>query len=336
MVFYEMMIKIAHEMQQKVDVFSSISSDATHPKVLDICMAPGGYATATIKHNPAAEVFSVTLPEHEGGHQILVEDSVRAQLKTIMFQDITFFLPPNTTDDQIKQLQSHPDKHLFLRDQPFDILHFDLIFCDGQTLRTHHRKEYRNIGNREPLRLILSQLIMALNSVKEGGTLVIKMHNLDEWETVDLVYNLSRFSLIQAFKPERIHGHKGSFYLICKEVKRVPALQELQARFIKEWWTLCFGTLEHKPVAKADAVELMATWGCYLMDLGKSLWDIQKQSLMRKDWVRSSSMTTKISRLQSSPWRHKEKALESNIERAGNRGIGDNKRIDKIRTNSWR
>lgn len=52
-------------------------------KVLDICMAPGGYTAAVLKFNPRASTFAITLPKDQGGHPIHIERSRLAGLQLL-------------------------------------------------------------------------------------------------------------------------------------------------------------------------------------------------------------------------------------------------------------
>ncbi len=65
--------------------------------------------------------------------------------------------------------QHTPTSEALFFERPFLGQTFDLVFCDGQVLRTHSRGEHREHG--EPFRLRVSQLILALQRIDAGGTL---------------------------------------------------------------------------------------------------------------------------------------------------------------------
>ena len=64
---------------------------------------------------------------------------------------------------------------------------FDIVFCDGEVLRTpgKHRDERRE--KLEARRLLCSQLILALQRNRQGGTLIVLMHKL---ESLHCIYTL--------------------------------------------------------------------------------------------------------------------------------------------------
>lgn len=290
--FYDMMIEIATQMQQNTDFLACISpSILKHvgAQVLDICMAPGGYAAAVLNYNPKAEVYGITLARNEGGH--IISDKLMQRIKQIEYQDVTFYIPQGSTIEQKQKLDLHEEKNRFIEKQPFGSLEFDLIFCDGQTLRTHKRSEYRGFGDKEPVRLRNSQLIIALDRIKTGGTMVIKLHNLgDDWETARFTCDMTQFCTVKTFKPQPFHGHKGSFYLICSNVNRGVKLTELREKLAAQWWILCDGSGEDDSLAKVNAERLVMDWGHDLIRLGKYIWDDQRRWLSSKNWARISGV----------------------------------------------
>lgn len=41
-------------------------------KILDLCMAPGGYTASALKYNPRARAVGITLPPDIGGHEVFL------------------------------------------------------------------------------------------------------------------------------------------------------------------------------------------------------------------------------------------------------------------------
>lgn len=119
-------------------------SRSSRPAILDLCMAPGGFTLAALSRNPRALVRGISLPPDEGGHEMLLNkkwSSTNPQSQIyVSFRDITLLademgvptsaIPP-----------SHPDAESFSSDRPFLGQEFDLVFCDGQVLRTQERQE---------------------------------------------------------------------------------------------------------------------------------------------------------------------------------------------------
>jgi hypothetical protein len=71
---------------------------------------------------------------------------------------------------------------------------FDLVFCDGQALRTHEpfRQAYRESS--EATRLLCSQLVIALQHMQRGGTLIMLLHKVEAWDTMNLIVSFDGFS----------------------------------------------------------------------------------------------------------------------------------------------
>ena len=67
------MQRIEDEMQESIGVMSL----ANPGKILDLCMAPGGYSASALKFNPQASVSGTTLPEKLGGHKLFLRNRFR-------------------------------------------------------------------------------------------------------------------------------------------------------------------------------------------------------------------------------------------------------------------
>ena len=174
-------------------------------------MAPGGYSAAVLKHNPSAKCFGITLPPEVGGHPLHIE---KHKLAGLQFLDVTL-LAKEYCDVPIPT--SHPDPASFLPVRPFRFYKMDLIFCDGMVLRTHARASYRDTN--EAMRLACAQMILALQRITLGGTIVMLLHKADSWASTIVLYTFSKFSKVQVFKPVKKHGTRSSFYMIAKDVQ---------------------------------------------------------------------------------------------------------------------
>lgn len=88
--FFDMMIQIANEMQVATRALTPRA--VTKFKVLDLCMAPGGYSAAVLNLSPGAEVYGITLPDKDlngkplGGHSVILD---HPRLKGVKKADIT-------------------------------------------------------------------------------------------------------------------------------------------------------------------------------------------------------------------------------------------------------
>ncbi|KAF2433059.1 hypothetical protein EJ08DRAFT_87338 [Tothia fuscella] len=210
-----MMQGIGNEINERTGAFSSFVHGNESPKFLDLCMAPGGFPQFLLQLNPSAQVCGISLPPSKGGHKLFLD--LQDSRITLNFMDITFLYTEMLDSANILVPSGHPDAGDFIETRPYLSDVFDLVICDGQVLRTHKRAEYRELV--EATRLLVSQLVLALQRIRAGGTIVVLLHKLETWSTLQLLYMFSKFSLVQLFKPEKCHAIRSSFYLIAKSVQ---------------------------------------------------------------------------------------------------------------------
>lgn len=202
-----MMREIGDEMQAATGAFHQNSGSEDGAAIIDLCMAPGGYTTSALKYNPTAKATDITLPPDNGGHEVLLNSS----RSTVFYLDITMF----AKEFGVGEVPStHPEHDSFSLERPFINQEFDLVICDGQVLRTHERAEYREPT--EATRLTCSQLILTLQCIRYGGTIIILLHKIEALNTLELLYLFSQFSGIEVFKPLKKHAMRKTFYLIAK------------------------------------------------------------------------------------------------------------------------
>lgn len=279
---YNMMRQIGDELQADTHALSLNSPNAANIKILDLCMAPGGYTASALKYNPSATAFGITLPPEEGGHELLLQSSQ----SSVLYLDITMLAkefgvesPPLT----------HPDHGKFLSERPYLEHAFDLVFCDGQVLRTHQRAEYRE--RHEALRLTVSQLILALQRVRNGGTVIILLHKLEAWDTAELLHLFQQFSSIQLFKPKQKHAIRSSFYLVAKDVQPATVAAKAVVDLWKQaWWHATFGGEDGTGAVKVYAKEeyvraMLEDFGNELIEIGRPIWEIQANALSKMEFV---------------------------------------------------
>jgi len=281
--FYNMMRQIGDELQVSTGGLSLTSRDTEPIKVLDLCMAPGGYTTSALRYNPSATAFGITLPPGEGGHKVLLE-SARSR---VLFLDITMLAKEFGVE---KAPLAHPDNDKFLSLRPFLEHKFDLVFCDGQVLRTHRRADYRE--HHEALRLTVSQLILAMQRIRKGGTLIMLLHKIEAWDTAELLYLFQQFSSIQVFKPKSKHAIRSSFYLIAKDVQPdTDAAKAAVESWKRAWWTATFGGESVTGAAEVRAEEqyvraVLDCFGSELIEIGRPVWVTQADALSKMDFVK--------------------------------------------------
>ncbi|KAH7412566.1 hypothetical protein BKA64DRAFT_331953 [Cadophora sp. MPI-SDFR-AT-0126] len=285
--FYRMMQQIGDEMQANTSAFSHVNQAQPEDdiRILDLCMAPGGYTSTALKYSPRAKATGITLPPSQGGHKVIL-NSPRS---TVLYQDITMFAKEFGVDDN-EIPAKHPARASFLAEQPFVNQKFDLVICDGQVLRTHKRPEYREAN--EATRLTCSQLILALQRIRQGGTLIMLLHKIEAWDTMELLYLFSRFSDIELFKPVKKHAIRGTFYLIAKNMQPdAEAANEAVRAWKRAWWNATFGGEEGTGAARMRvddgyAQSVIDSFGEKFTVLAKPVWSIQADALSRSDFVR--------------------------------------------------
>ena len=277
-----MMRGIGDEMQQRTAALTPQIGQFERLQVLDLCMAPGGYSASALKYNPDAVLHGISLPLSQGGHGLLLKHPGL----NVVYTDITMLAAEFCTTSIPS---THPDARVFCANRPFLGQSFHLVFCDGQVLRTHPRGAHR-----EPLeaqRLTVSQLILALQRIKAGGTLIMLLHKADTWRNFLLLHMFSLFSAVELFKPVRKHAARSSFYLVAKNVQSASsAAREAVEEWKAAWWRATFGgedgTGQHEVPEDDDNVRrLLEKFGPQYLDIVKPVFEIQRTALAQKDYV---------------------------------------------------
>lgn len=256
-------------------------------QALNLCMAPGAYTEVFLELYPEATVKGITLPLKLGGHHMTIPYGLQDPRVNLDFLDITMLAAEfGVTSENIPP--NHPDAKNFTMHRPHGRDTFDVVLCDGQTLRTHQRLEYRE--NREPLRLLTAQLILGMTRIKPGGTFIILLHKADAFDTMQLLRSFSEFAKIALFKPQKAHNTRSTFYLIAKDVKplSVPAIEAME-KWKFDWQQATFGGEKGTGVAKEPASDeevnaLLDEFGPELIKLCQHIWSIQAEALVRAEW----------------------------------------------------
>ena len=281
-----MMQRIGDEIQAAT---GALSLPGPNAEVLDICMAPGGYSASALKYSPHACISGITLPIALGGHQLLIRPDAGGV--EIQFADITMLAAEHGVTDIP---EDHPDILNFSNERPYAKKSFDLVFCDGQVLRGHARQAYRE--QCEAGRLTCSQLILAMQRIKPGGTFIMLLHKVEMRMTVKLLSMFDRFSQIELFKSPTCHSIRNSFYIIAKNVQpHQPEALNAVNDWKADWKYATFPTsadgrtqnlpdFDEKPVRNEEESSLVASFGERLIELGEPIWQIQKNALI--EWTK--------------------------------------------------
>lgn len=274
--FFNMMKEIGDEMQGRTHCLGPPSNCEGGMNILDICMAPGGYTASALKYNPGAPAFGISLPLEQGGHKVLLPRSD----STMVFLDVTML----AKEYGVETIPlTHPDRTSFRDERPFLGQTFQLIFCDGQKLRTHERPEYRE--GHEGRRLTVSQLILALQRIRPGGTIIMLLHKIEAWDTLEVLHCFSGFSSVQVFKPVKKHAMRSSFYLVASGVQPHSDAAKLAVKEWKQtWWDATFGgengTGCRSGTVNEDHIRLVLDqFGSKFVELARPIWEIQENAL---------------------------------------------------------
>ncbi|OBS19878.1 hypothetical protein FPOA_11603 [Fusarium poae] len=172
-------------------------------RVLDMCAAPGGFIDQTMAMCPSINlVRAMTLPVEEVSHDIRLKNIG----VDVEFRDITMRAGDiGITEQDIPD--NFPDRDKFILGRVFKSDEkYDLVFCDGQVSRTHQRSEWRERG--EANRLQMTELILGLEHLSTGGTMVILMHTLDTWRSFKLIHQLCKIADICLYKHHRYQPYQ--------------------------------------------------------------------------------------------------------------------------------
>ncbi|KAH6611503.1 hypothetical protein Trco_001523 [Trichoderma cornu-damae] len=282
--FYQMMKAIATEMNQATGALRVQRKGRGRARILDFCTAPGGFLESAMEMNFGATAMGFSLPPTQGGHEIIMPLSSSVTFK---YADVTMFAGDMGYTDIPRD---NPDAENFVLERRISPdQRFDLIFCDGQVLRTHARAAYREQW--EARRLAATQLAIGLQHVSPGGTMVVLLHKLDAVHTVSLIYAFSKFSRIKLFKPRRAHAKRSSFYMIAANIQS----NSLHAREAMESWRLMWRVMtfasdeERQRISESHVDErvLVEQFGPELVRLGREIWEIQARALEKAPFMQA-------------------------------------------------
>lgn len=291
--FFQLMQRIGDEMQEAHRVMR-----LTEPgKILDLCMAPGGFSASALKFNPRASISGATLPEELGGYKLFVQDVFEGARVRVWYGDLTSLVGDMGMDnDDIAE--EHPDFGKFQKEKVWAGELFDLVFCDGQVLRNHSQGMTECRQHCEARRLTCSQILIALRHVKIGGSIVILLHKIGSWETVLTLRAFDQFADIAIFKPLTAHRSRSSFYLVAKNVQ---PHHENALKTIKTWteaWKYptfrawaddgqenAFSDDRNDgTVLEEQVTKVMNEYGERLVTLGEHAWKIQTAAIKSSTW----------------------------------------------------
>lgn len=281
-------VKTIMEMHDAIGLFKKDQqNNADCFRVLDLCMAGGGFTTAVRNHVPDAIVYGLTLPTEEGGHHMYPaipyssnKDSALgyrpkppkntkgeepewinfyrgpvhiewidiALLKT-EFEDST--IPTPTIES--KAMNGH---RLWLDDK------FHLVIADGKppSKIDHVRDDIqfdhgpRDLHIVRQLRLYAAQLTFGLKRLKANATFImlLNFHSGNCFELFNIIATFRAIGDVAIYKPENFHESYGSYYLV---VKKLPKTHVNLRRLLKRWNKIWQWTFWPSKSSEPEAVE---------------------------------------------------------------------------------
>ena len=272
---------IGREIDNATNAFKVQRVDPTAPAILDMCMAPGAFLEIALRKNPGSHALAFSLPASCGGYRSRLASDLNVKR---VFLDVTM-LAADMDMDQIPE--GHEDEN-FLPRQLEEGMLFDSVICDGQVLRQHSRGPYRQ--SREATRLTTTQLALGLQHLRPGGTMIVLLHRLEAWHTVNLIWKFKKISSVQLFKPKKGHAKRSSFYMIATNVEsQNPEAVEAVKRWKGIWRIATFGSDEEYRkinLGEDSSVEtLLEDFGPELVKLGKAIWKIQANALAKAPFM---------------------------------------------------
>jgi 23S rRNA U2552 (ribose-2'-O)-methylase RlmE/FtsJ len=289
---FNMMHKIGHEMDTMT---GAVDLPGATPTILDLCMAPGGFARNVLQRYPCAKVDALCLPEAQGGHKVRIPYGDQDQRVSITFTDLTKLAEkpalPEASEDHNK------DTNLATL-WPYKIDRYDLVICDGQVPR--QTPVWGDGEHFSPVCLTYSQLYLGLKRVKLGGTMLLLLHRSSRVSVFRLICIFSKFSDVQIFKSTRNHTIKSSFYLVAKNIhsESTSCLEAID--LFKLVWerassrddsveaTILYKELSLTEISLQPELEDFAKF----IELVRPIWKIQADALEDAPFVKGTSEVT--------------------------------------------
>lgn len=164
---------------------------------------------------------------------------------------------------------------------PFDstAASFDLVILDGHCLHS------RAFNKQMPSMLLVTQLIIALQSVADGGTLFVKLSKPTRDATARVLWLLDTVSSkLETIKPRTIHGHRGTFYAVAKGIRKDRNLAIFLGK-LRQFQQIMIDNPEKDVNNGWDQVIplwiLKETYIPRLIELATPVWEVQIEFLRR-------------------------------------------------------
>ncbi|KAI0742091.1 hypothetical protein C8Q80DRAFT_1347080 [Daedaleopsis nitida] len=205
---------------KELDTAGQVVPTASFFEFLDVGCAPGGFNSYVLRMNPQARGVGITLPESAGGHAFLLERHYLPRYELIEQELLQYTHSPTHLLPSSQQAECKPfPKQLCSR--------FPLVLLDGHALRTYHHpqplttpEEFKHAHGVYRDRLLVTQLIIALEAVSPGGPIVTRLSHIECFPAAHMLYMLDQLAgggLI-VHKPKSMHASRGTCYVIAKGI----------------------------------------------------------------------------------------------------------------------
>jgi 23S rRNA U2552 (ribose-2'-O)-methylase RlmE/FtsJ len=271
--------------------------------VLDFGLAPGGFARTILSFNqdPATRYYGITLPcsPGVGGLRVVVTDpstfTVTNELGDMhiigenrifwLEQDITMFALEFGVAENAGCLTNHPSAAEFIMDRPYLDLtgKVDLVIADCVVMNAHFRAEWREDKRKETIRVNVAQLILGLRRLRPGGTIVMKLYKIQDFETILLLQKLDAIGQLSVWKSAEHPATGADFFAVLRGVRIGTAeVQQVLLSLKAVWWKATFGVggldgLVGESGAepeRADVERVLRVWGDRFLELGGDVWSV--------------------------------------------------------------
>lgn len=134
------MLNIGEELNKATNAFQLHA----RPYVLNLCMAPGGFAQCLLDLNPHAQLDAFSLPRDQGGHQVSIHDRTRDARISVRFTDVTMFAKEMGHTEDLYDRSPWTD---LAQKWPYQIGHYDSSvmakFCVDTSVKSSERVSNR-------------------------------------------------------------------------------------------------------------------------------------------------------------------------------------------------
>ncbi|TBU61527.1 hypothetical protein BD310DRAFT_813138 [Dichomitus squalens] len=283
--WFGMMKKGMEELDAATGILSSNHRGQLH--FLDVCCAPGGFSSYVLGRKPLARGVGISLPVSSGGHGFKLEPYFRSRYDLIE-KDILEY------DHALHDLSDSPARFPETMAQ-----RFDLVIVDGHALRTYlapfpyepSADDLESAHHSYRGRLIISQLIIALEAVRPGGTIVMRLSHIESFPATPILYLLDMLSdTLVVHKPRSMHAYRATFYVVAKGVApaRVAGQQAHYLAGLRRLWAelSCGGSSGRgRQMVHGDldfivtTSQILDSYVDRLVELGREVWQTQLDAL---------------------------------------------------------